>query len=88
MKPIDYKQYKKMQKMSLNELNRWFLSIWESGVQAEKEKEEASIKADENIAWYSDEELYEKLLTIPMLPDKKVKDENISKTISAAGQDH
>ena len=46
--------------MSLNELNRWFLSIWESGVQAGKEKEEASIKADENIAWYSDEELYEK----------------------------
>lgn len=38
MKPIDYKQYKKMQKMSLNELNRWFLSIWESGVQAGKEK--------------------------------------------------
>ena len=65
MKPIDYKQHKKIQKMNLNELNRWFPSIWESGVQAEKEKEEASIKADENIAWYSDEELYEKLLTIP-----------------------
>ena len=34
MKPIDYKRYKKIQKMSLNELNQWFLSIWESGVQA------------------------------------------------------
>ena len=62
MKPIDYKQYKKIQKMNLNELNRWFLSIWESGVQVGKEKEEASIKADESISEYEYEDSVDNFL--------------------------
>lgn len=33
MKPVNFSQYKQIQKMSLNDLNRWVIEIYKAGVQ-------------------------------------------------------
>lgn len=58
-KPIDFSTYKQIQKMTLNDLNRWVVSVYQSGFEdgLSKNDEGLLIELDEN-------QLYELIFSI------------------------
>lgn len=66
MKPITFQNLKQIKKMSLNELNRWALSLYASGMQDGIEESEKDLVAE-----ISDEKLLEILLSVKGIGPKR-----------------
>ena len=66
MKPITFQNLKQIKKMSLNELNRWALSLYASGMQDGIEESEKDVVAE-----ISDEKLLEILLSVKGIGSKR-----------------
>lgn len=66
MKPITFQNLKQIKKMSLNEFNRWALSLYASGMQDGIEESEKDLVAE-----ISDEKLLEILLSVKGIGPKR-----------------
>ena len=66
MKPVTFQNLKQIKKMSLNELNRWALSLYASGMQDGIEESEKDLVAE-----ISDEKLLEILLSVKGIGPKR-----------------
>lgn len=72
MKAVNFQTYKQIRKMSLNDLNKWVLSIYKSGyLDGLQEGESESVIADECVAALTDERLKEILLSIKGIGEKR-----------------
>lgn len=58
-KPVDFATYRRVQKLSYNEFNRWVMSIYSSGLQ-----EGINITEDDVIAELTDDRLYELIRSV------------------------
>lgn len=75
MKPITFQIYKQLQKMSLNELNRWALSLYQSGMQ-----DGIDLTNEDIVAEISEDALREVLLSVKGIGPKRA-DEVIEKIL-------
>lgn len=59
IKPVNFSTYKMLQKLSLNDFNRWVISVYNSGVQ-----DGINITNNDVIAEVTDETLYELIRSV------------------------
>lgn len=59
LKPLNFSQFKQLKKVSLNDMNRWVMSIYQSGY------DEGLASKEEQIIELSDDELFQRIMSVP-----------------------
>lgn len=75
MKPITFQNFKQLKKMTLNEINRWALSLYQSGMQ-----DGIDLTNEDIVAEISEDTLREILLSVKGIGPKRA-DEVIEKIL-------